>query len=164
MRACEAVCVAGTTSQSRQQLVRGRTHAPVRVGLSCSPLDYQTWRRLRQPRLSGNRSPSQPASSCFSSQKCHFTFPSPRKFKAAHRDNLRILTLCEHRQHFPPSLFIRPPSLGPSSASATRPPRPPSSPLVRPRRAHLFPSLTSSPLLLLPACQDDFKLVASGLT
>lgn len=87
--------------------------------------------------------------------KCHFTFPSRRKFKAAHRDNLRIMTLRMHRQHFLLPLSFSLPRTSSAPAFAPAPP---------PSRTHLFPPLTSSSLLLLPACQDDFKLVASGLT
>lgn len=54
------------------------------------------------------------------------------------------------------SPFLAPPQLQPLLLHP-RPPRPSS-------RTHLFPSLTSSSFLLLPACQDDFKLVASGPT
>lgn len=87
--------------------------------------------------------------------KCHFTFPSGFKFQPVHRDNLWILTLRVYRQHSPPtsprlSLFLTP--LSPLQ--------------LHPQLSlsHPFPSLTSFSSLLFPACQDDFRLVASGLT
>lgn len=75
--------------------------------------------------------------------KCHFTFPSRRKFKAAHRDNLQILTPQVRLRHFPPPLsFSRP---RPSSAPAFAPTPPPSpilahSPFLFPHFTHTAPS------------------------
>lgn len=89
--------------------------------LESAPQDYQTSRRLRQPPLSGNRFTSQPASSSFP-PKCHFTFTSQRRFKAAHQDNLRIPTRRVHWQHFPPSLPFSLPHPFSAAAFAHAPP------------------------------------------
>lgn len=51
--------------------------------------------------------------------KRRFTFPSRKKCKAAHRDNLRILTPRVHWQHFPPPLSFSLPR--PSSAAPFAP-------------------------------------------
>lgn len=100
--------------------------------------------------------PHQP--SCFFLWKCHFTFRSRVKIRgsaprlSADFDSVRVLT-------------------APSAHSPTSPPVRASSPLLRPP-LHSTP-LISRPLPLLsphshlssrPACQDDFRLVASGLT
>lgn len=98
-------------------------------------------------------------------RKCHFTFPSGSTLEAVHRRNLWILTQRVCWQHSLPTSRRLPLFLTPLSPLALT-----SSPFLLgllhspPPISHPFPPLTSFSSLLFPACQADFRLVASGLT